>query len=89
MQLGDDDQKLYTITVRGLGELGDWWTAVPADDPPPRDELMLKVLIAIFPIIGALAILLVIPAPAAVATLIVSAIAQKARPITVSTISLD
>jgi hypothetical protein len=28
-------------------ELGAWWEAVPVDDPPPRDELMLKVLMAI------------------------------------------
>lgn len=47
MELGDDEQKLYTITTKGLGELGEWWEAVPADEPPPRDELMLKVLIAI------------------------------------------
>ena len=47
MDIGDDDQKRYTITVKGLGELGDWWEAVPTDDPPPRDELMLKVLMAI------------------------------------------
>ena len=47
MEVGDDEQKLYTITVKGVGELGDWWEAVPADDPPPRDELMLKVLMAI------------------------------------------
>ena len=45
--VGDDDQKRYTITVKGLGELGAWWEAVPTDDPPPRDELMLKVLMAI------------------------------------------
>jgi hypothetical protein len=47
MQLGADDQKLYSITVKGLGELGEWWDAVPSEDPPPRDELMLKVLMAI------------------------------------------
>ena len=47
MQLGDDDQKLYTITTKGVGELGEWWQTVPTDDPPPRDELMLKVLMAI------------------------------------------
>lgn len=47
MEVGADDQKLYTITVKGLGELGSWWEAIPADDPPPRDELMLKVLMAI------------------------------------------
>ncbi|MEM8745896.1 MAG: PadR family transcriptional regulator [Actinomycetota bacterium] len=40
-------QKRYSITVDGLGELGDWWEVVPADEPPPRDELMLKMLMAI------------------------------------------
>ncbi len=40
-------QKVYTITAAGREELGAWWQAVPADDPPPRDELMLKVLMAI------------------------------------------
>ena len=47
---GDDaaqGQKTYAITVAGQQELGAWWEAVPADDPPPRDELMLKVLMAI------------------------------------------
>lgn len=42
-----DGQKLYAITAAGREELGAWWVAVPADDPPPRDELMLKVLLAI------------------------------------------
>jgi hypothetical protein len=37
----------YAITVDGVAALGEWWEAVPADDPPPRDELMLKVLMAI------------------------------------------
>jgi DNA-binding PadR family transcriptional regulator len=40
-------QKTYAITVDGVAALGEWWEAVPADDPPPRDELMLKVLMAI------------------------------------------
>jgi len=40
-------QKVYEITREGVEELGAWWEAVPADDPPPRDELMLKVLMAI------------------------------------------
>jgi len=40
-------QKTYTITAAGREELGAWWQAVPSDDPPPRDELMLKVLMAI------------------------------------------
>jgi DNA-binding PadR family transcriptional regulator len=40
-------QKTYAITATGREELGAWWQAVPADDPPPRDELMLKVLMSI------------------------------------------
>ncbi len=39
--------KVYEVTAAGREELGAWWTTVPADDPPPRDELMLKVLLAI------------------------------------------
>ncbi len=42
-----DGQKSYTLTAAGREELGAWWQAVPADEPPPRDELMLKVLMAI------------------------------------------
>lgn len=45
--LGDEDQKIYSITTQGLDELGAWWTTVPTSEPPPRDELMLKVLFAI------------------------------------------
>ncbi len=40
-------QKSYAITANGREALGAWWQAVPADEPPPRDELMLKVLMAI------------------------------------------
>lgn len=40
-------QKSYTLTLAGRTALGDWWQATPAEDPPPRDELMLKVLMAI------------------------------------------
>ena len=43
----DDGQKLYTLTPAGQDELGSWWEAIPAEDPPPRDELMLKVLMSI------------------------------------------
>ena len=43
----DDGQKLYTLTPAGQHELGTWWEAIPAEDPPPRDELMLKVLMSI------------------------------------------
>jgi DNA-binding PadR family transcriptional regulator len=42
-----DGQKSYTITPTGIDELGAWWEAVPLDEPPPRDELMLKVLMAV------------------------------------------
>lgn len=40
-------QKSYALTDAGRAELGAWWHAVPVDEPPPRDELMLKVLLAI------------------------------------------
>jgi len=43
----DGGQKTYRITADGLATLGAWWDAVPSDDPPPRDELMLKVLMGI------------------------------------------
>ena len=42
-----EGQKSYAITAHGIDELGAWWEAVPADEPPPRDELMLKVLMAV------------------------------------------
>jgi DNA-binding PadR family transcriptional regulator len=42
-----DGQKSYSLTAAGREQLGAWWQAIPAEDPPPRDELMLKVLMAI------------------------------------------
>ncbi|MEO1061665.1 MAG: helix-turn-helix transcriptional regulator [Actinomycetota bacterium] len=42
-----EEQKRYTITAAGLGELGEWWDVVLADEPPPRDELLLKILMAV------------------------------------------
>ena len=42
-----DGQKSYTLTAAGREELGAWWQATPGEDPPPRDELMLKVLMAV------------------------------------------
>jgi|SRR3954468_13996528 DNA-binding PadR family transcriptional regulator len=44
---GDDTRKIYRLTREGEHALGAWWEAVGVDDPPPRDELMLKVLLAI------------------------------------------
>ncbi|MDQ1491147.1 MAG: hypothetical protein QOJ23_3661 [Actinomycetota bacterium] len=42
-----DGQRTYDITADGLEELGAWWDTVPADQPPPRDELILKVLLSL------------------------------------------
>jgi DNA-binding PadR family transcriptional regulator len=39
--------KRYAITPAGREELGGWWTTSPVDAPPPRDELVLKVLFAV------------------------------------------
>jgi DNA-binding PadR family transcriptional regulator len=44
---GDVARKVYRLTDDGEQALGAWWEAVGADNPPPRDELMLKVLMAI------------------------------------------
>jgi DNA-binding PadR family transcriptional regulator len=41
------EQKCYSLTAGGREALGEWWRAAPVDDPPPRDELQLKVLLAI------------------------------------------
>ncbi|MFO7280381.1 MAG: helix-turn-helix transcriptional regulator [Thermoanaerobacterales bacterium] len=41
------EQKRYALTDSGRDALGAWWRATPADDPPPRDELQLKVLLAV------------------------------------------
>ena len=40
-------EKRYELTAAGREELAAWWSVIPVDDPPPRDELMLKVLFAI------------------------------------------
>jgi DNA-binding PadR family transcriptional regulator len=39
---GPHDKKIYSATATGVAELG-VWAAQPPDDPPPRDELLLKV----------------------------------------------
>lgn len=43
----DGGQKEYALTAGGREALGAWWTDSPNHEPPPRDELMLKVLVAI------------------------------------------
>jgi DNA-binding PadR family transcriptional regulator len=42
-----DGQRSYRITPDGVAALGAWWQTVPGDEPPQRDELMLKVLMAV------------------------------------------
>jgi len=42
----DTNDKRFELTAEGREELAGWWQLVPANDPPPRDELMLKVLFA-------------------------------------------
>jgi DNA-binding PadR family transcriptional regulator len=45
---GDDaSRRTYSITDGGRSELARWLDASPADAPPPRDELLLKVLLAL------------------------------------------
>jgi DNA-binding PadR family transcriptional regulator len=45
---GDDaGRRTYSITEEGRSELARWLGASPADAPPPRDELMLKILLAL------------------------------------------
>ena len=45
---GDDEgpSKGYAITDDGSRELSEWLTTPPAVDQPPRDELLIKVLVA-------------------------------------------
>jgi DNA-binding PadR family transcriptional regulator len=43
----DGGQREYRLTTDGRDALEEWWESSTADTPPPRDELMLKVLIAI------------------------------------------
>lgn len=42
-----DGQKLYQLTAAGTAELDGWWHAVPGDDPPPRDDMLIKLLMAL------------------------------------------
>jgi DNA-binding PadR family transcriptional regulator len=43
---GDAAQKSYSITVTGKRELKEWLQEPSSDAPPPRDELLIKVLVA-------------------------------------------
>lgn len=42
-----DDQKRYDLTASGREELAAWWANLPLSEPPPRDDLILKVLLAV------------------------------------------
>ena len=42
-----DEQKQYRLTREGSQQLEHWWQTVPGDEPPPRDEMLVKVLLAI------------------------------------------
>jgi DNA-binding PadR family transcriptional regulator len=42
----DGPQKIYAITAHGASELARWLQTPPAGDQPPRDELLIKVLVA-------------------------------------------
>lgn len=46
--IGDHDANLnpYELTPGGQVELAAWLRAVPGEEPPPRDELVMKVMIA-------------------------------------------
>jgi DNA-binding PadR family transcriptional regulator len=44
---GDGPQKGYRITPDGHHELEAWLRTPPADETPPRDELVIKVLVAL------------------------------------------
>jgi DNA-binding PadR family transcriptional regulator len=44
---GERSQKRYRITATGAQELADWLRTPPDLVPPPRDELVIKVLVAL------------------------------------------
>jgi DNA-binding PadR family transcriptional regulator len=44
---GERSQKRYRITAAGAEELADWLRTPPDLVPPPRDELVIKVLVAV------------------------------------------
>jgi DNA-binding PadR family transcriptional regulator len=44
VKVRDEGQKLYDLSPEGHQELDEWFADSAADGPPPRDELLLKVL---------------------------------------------
>ena len=44
---GDGPQKRYRITASGAAELATWLRTPPETSPPPRDELVIKVLVTL------------------------------------------
>jgi DNA-binding PadR family transcriptional regulator len=44
---GGREHKYYAITRAGRDALRDWFEATAGDEPPPRDELLAKVLLAL------------------------------------------
>ena len=44
---GERSQKRYRLTAAGAEELSDWLRTPPELVPPPRDELVIKVLVAL------------------------------------------
>jgi DNA-binding PadR family transcriptional regulator len=44
---GGREHKYYAITRTGRDTLRDWFAATAGDEPPPRDELLAKVLLAL------------------------------------------
>jgi DNA-binding PadR family transcriptional regulator len=44
---GERSQKRYRVTDQGAQELADWLRTPPELVPPPRDELVIKVLVAL------------------------------------------
>ena len=43
---GGRDRRRWRLTTAGKAALGDWFDEAPADTSPPRDELLVKVLLA-------------------------------------------
>jgi DNA-binding PadR family transcriptional regulator len=46
-RLSDSDEKLYAITREGRARLEEWFSKPAENDPPNRDELVLKLILAL------------------------------------------